>query len=209
MKTAVIMKRELLGSVIRQDSKTCMFNAGDLHTVGNISRANKGLPEKQMAQYFTLDSTKELIDQLFFIEGVEEELIKKSRRGKDGGTWVHPIVFVDMAMWYSAEVRVHVLKWVVDGLISFRNESGDSYKAMWRELNEHYGDTITKKPILYRQISSKINEACGIGGDRNWQTATEAQLKLRDRIHNNIMALSGVIPSIGGCVTTAIKKAID
>ena len=58
MKTAVIMKRELMGITVRQNHKTNMFNANDLHKIGNEHRKILGLPPKQLAQYFTIAPTE-------------------------------------------------------------------------------------------------------------------------------------------------------
>lgn len=207
MKTRVIMKRELIGTDIRQESKTGMLNATDLHVVGNMLRKEKGAPEKQMQSYFGLDATKALIEELMISECLNEDQIKKSKRGKDGGTWVHPIVFVDMAMWYSPELKVKIIKWVIDNLLFHRNESGDSFRLAMNALTDNFPDYFDK-PINYAKVSNAIAAACGVGTDEDkWQRATEQQLKLRDDIQNNIVLLADVLPSVADCINTAIVKA--
>lgn len=207
MKTDVIMKRELIGTAIRQDSKTGMLNANDLHRVGNLLRKERGDSEKQMQSYFILDATKALIQELMIGECLNEDQIKKSKRGKDGGTWVHPILFVDMAMWYSPELKVKIIKWVLDNLLFYRNESGDSFKLAMSALTDNFPEYF-EKPINYTKVSNAIAAACGVGTDDDkWQRATEAQLKLRDDIQDNIVLLADVLPSVAECVNTAIAKA--
>lgn len=207
MKTAVTMKRELLGVVIRQDSKTGMMNANDLHSAGNLLRKQKGLPEKQMQSFFVLDSTSELIDEIMMSEGLSIDGIKKAKRGKDGGTWLHPILFVDMAMWYSPELKVKIIKWVIDGLIMRRNESGDSFKAAMAALSDHF-PMFFDKTANYSKIANAISAACGVGTDEDkWQRATEQQLMLRDKIQENIVLLADVCQSVPECVNKAIEKA--
>lgn len=207
MKTAVIMKRELLGMVIRQDSKTGMLNANDLHAIGNIVRKAAGLPEKQLAAYFNLGSTEELIDQLQMGEGLSVDGIKVSRRGKEGGTWVNPILFIDMAMWYSPELKVKIIKWAMDGLIMRRNESGDSFKNAMEALTVNH-PRFFEKTSNYANVCSLISAACKVGaGADKWQEASESQLAMRDRIHNNIVLLADVMPSVPDCVNAAIEKA--
>lgn len=207
MKTTVIMKRELLGMAIRQDSKSGMMNANDLHAIGNAVRKSANLPEKQLASYFNLDSTEELIDQLQMGEGLCMDEIKVSRRGKDGGTWVNPILFIDMAMWYSPELKVKIIKWAMDGLIMRRNESGDSFKLAMEALTVNH-PRFFDKTSNYANVCSLISAACKVGAGANkWQEADESQLAMRDRIHNNITLLADVIQSAPDCVNAAIKKA--
>lgn len=51
-------------------------------------------------------------------------------RGKNGGTWMHPILFIDFAMWINPSFKYDVLKFVYDELIKFRNLAGDAYPRM-------------------------------------------------------------------------------
>lgn len=53
MKTAVIMTREIMGCEVRQNHKTKMFNANDLHKLGNEHRKVLGLGAKQLQAYLT------------------------------------------------------------------------------------------------------------------------------------------------------------
>ena len=57
-----------------------------------------------------------------------------------------------------------------------------------------------------RLTANKIKSACGV---KDWQSATEKQLMLRDRIHENIALLCDVLGDIGQSVDIGIKKAID
>ena len=51
-------------------------------------------------------------------------------RGKNGGTWMTPLMFLDFAMWLNPAFKVKVLKFVQDEMIKFRNEAGDNHKEM-------------------------------------------------------------------------------
>jgi len=46
-------------------------------------------------------------------------------RGKNGGTWMHPILFIDFAMWINPKFKVKVLKFLHDKLIKHRIDTGD------------------------------------------------------------------------------------
>lgn len=207
MKTAMIMKRSLNGFDVRQNHKTGMLNANDLVDAANAKRQSTGDNPKLLFNYFANDAYIELEKELLWELSPDE--IKLTVRGKEGGTWLHPIVFIDLAMWLSPEFRVKALKWLSDGLLIARDESGDSYKEMTSALVKHYkedfGDTKT-----YIKLANKVAEACSAprGKDR-WQLASEDQLKLRDKLHKNIAFLAGISPTLQECVNTAITKTLN
>lgn len=205
MKTAVIMKRELIGGEIRQNHKTGMMNANDLHKIGNVLRDGDGLTEKQMASFFNLDSTKEFISEICIVENLDEKDVKQAKRGIQGGTWVHPLLFVEMAMWYSPKLKVKILKWVIDGLLVARDESGDSYKRMNGTLNRVFSHEFT--PLKIAEIANTIASECKVGlGPEKWQRASEAQLKKREKIQDTITMIADLCPNIGTAVHKAINK---
>lgn len=208
MKTAVIMERDLYGSVIRQNSKSQMFNGNDLLKVCNESRKLRGLSEKQIGNYMVNDSTKELIDTLCIQENIAESDAVLTKRGKYGGTWMHPVVMIDFAMWLSPEIKVRILGWVIDGLINARDESGESFKSAMSSLSRSF-PLEADKPNFYHAVARQIAEACRVGSDKDkWQRASENQLTLRDSIHEYISVLADVMPNAGTCVSKSISKAV-
>ena len=207
MKTAVIMERDLMGVKVRQNHKTEMMNANDLHKIGSSVRDSSGLPKKQMAAYFNLNSTKEMINELCMIENIKISEAKKAGRGKNGGTWVHPIIFIDMAMWYSPEIKVRILKWVRDGLLLARDESGDEFKDMMSELRKCFPCEMDN-PMMYASVSRSISSACRVGESKDkWQAASEDQLKLRSKIQSTVTILADVSENVGTCINKAIEKS--
>lgn len=68
-------------------------------------------------------------------------------RGKNGGTWMHPLLFIDFAMWLNPAFKVKVLKFVYDELIKFRNLAGDAYPRMCSAVH-----TILPKDIFKQKI---------------------------------------------------------
>mgnify|MGYP003651897445 FL=1 len=209
MKTTVIMNRDLMGFSVRQESKTEMFNANDMLKVGNAHRKTQGLSKKQLASYFDLDSTDELINAICIEENICADKVKSSKRGKNGGTWVHPILFVDMSMWYSPMLKVKVLGWVIYGLLNARNESGESFKSMCSVLGRQFESEI-RSPLAYSKIANQISNACMVGTQKDkWQKASESQLRLRDRIQENICLIADMSPNIGTCISKSISKALS
>lgn len=200
------MKRSLIGYEVRQNHKTEMLNANDLHKAGNAIRKLSGMSQKQIGSYFDLGSTTELIKELCIIDGLKLDDVKKSSRGKGGGTWIHPILFIDMAMWYSPELKVRVLKWVQDGLLMARDNSGDSYKLMSSSLNRQFPEEMSK-PVSYISVANQIAAACRVGTAKDkWEKASEAQLRKRDKIQETVAMIADLCPNVGTAVSKAIKK---
>lgn len=183
MKTEVIMNRDielrdLHGIFVRQSSKTTFFNANDLLTLYEKA----GGPQKRLESYMELRSTKEYMNAI--IQDLQNDVksgeleygIIQSKKGKYGGTWMHPYLFVDFVMWLSPEFKLTCVKWIYDNLIQFRNSSGDSFK----EVNQALFLRDPKKApahFEYANEAKMINKLVfgdSAGGQRN--TATEEQL---------------------------------
>jgi hypothetical protein len=91
-----------------------------------------------------------------------------------------------------------------DNLIKYRNESGDSYKRMCGALytrNTNY----TNYPKMLQETAKRIKGAVGV---TDWQKASERQLNLRDKIHNNIALLCSVTTDLETAIRVGIRDAI-
>jgi len=200
MKTQVIMKRELFGKEISQQSKTEFFSATDLVRAGNAWRNANGLSAFSQDMWLQRKSTKEFIVEL------EKEFgtVKVSGRGRGKHTWLHPLLFIDLALALNPKLKVEVYKWLYDQLLRFRNNSGDSFKKMAGSLYAH-ANQKSKFDVSMKKVSLMIQDACGV---KNWQTASEDQLALRDRIHNNIALLADVLSDNNSSIRIGIAKAL-
>lgn len=208
MKTEQIMQRTFLDGIVRQNHKTEMFSVVDLETIGNEIRREQGLKRKQATMYFKTIPAKEHIDQVSIETGIPKEQLVIKKKGKNGGTWVHPLIFLDIAMWFNPRFKVKVLKWLYDNLLLHRDNSGDSFIEMNQALDEAFPDSM-KMPYMYPKVSNLIAEACGICDlkrDANrWNNASEYQLKLRNEIQRCIVFASKIAPDL----ITTIQVAID
>jgi hypothetical protein len=61
-------------------------------------------------------------------------------------------------------------------------------------------------PRMIAETAERIKKACLVS---DWQTATEDQLKLRDRIHENAFLLCDIMKDPEQVVKIAIKKGLD
>lgn len=206
MKTEMTMKRQLLGGVIRQKHKSGYLSLNDLMLIGNEFRRKNALPPKKIEQYFQVDSHKEFLKEVALVEGCTVDDLRIVIRGRNGSQYAHPLVFLDVAMWFNPKLKVHILKWFYDNLLLYRDNSGESFKSMMAALD---AAGHMKKVAMYALVAKRIACACGVfsdGKDR-WQTATEDQLKLRDRIQENVAVLADMDKDVNVVIQKAIEKA--
>jgi hypothetical protein len=200
MKTEVIMNRKLFDSEISQQSLSGLFSATDLVMAGNKWRLKNNLPFFNMSVWMQSQSTKEFINLLENKYGQ----VKVNSKGKNSHTWVHPYLFIDMALAISPELKIEVYSWIYDHLLQYRNDSGDSYKKMAGALYDRYPNKA-KFPRFIVGVAEKIKSACGVN---DWQESSEKALKLRDKIHENIALLSDLLPA-DDAIRIGIKKAVE
>ena len=175
MKTNVIMNRSMGGLKVNQRTKDSMFNATSLLEQWNTFNGLKGRKGKRIDDFLKLKSTKDFIDALDEeINNTEDSRyleIYKTSRGKNGGTWMHPYLFIDFAMWLNPKFKVQVIKFVYDELIKNRHSAGDNYlmlSASGKKL----------KGYSYRDVATAMNWIVFDKKGKNLrQSATQEQLK--------------------------------
>lgn len=202
METQVIMKRELFGQEISQKSKSEFFSATDLIKAGNKWRINNGFEPFLFNEFLRRKNTIEFINSLKKEFG-QVIITRKGRGSSTNHTWVHPYLFIDIALAINPELKIQVYSWLFDKLIEYRNNSGDSYKLMCGALYSRQKN----KSLFFeyiRTVAKRIQEVCKVD---NWQKANENQLKLRDEIHKCIYYLSDIMRNNDNIVEISIEKA--
>ncbi len=134
-----------------------------------------GVQVKQMARYKENQSTIDFVE-LLKGEGIKSPFL--STRGKYGGTWMHPKLYVDFAMWVSIEFKSDVLGCIVDGLIKSRTDAGDYYNQMSAAILESFTRFFKRKPnpTIYINEARRIKALLGVNGqDRNCMTEKQLQ----------------------------------
>jgi|TARA_Y100000310_G_scaffold242358_1_gene246504 hypothetical protein len=198
MKTEVIMKRQLFGTEVSQKSKSEMLSGTDLVRAGNKFRRSNDMSDFNLSQWLSKSTTKEFIGEVQSKYG--KALIKG--RGRSAHTWMHPLLFIDCALAISPKLKLETYEWLFDNLIKFRNESGDSYKVMCGSL---YVRTKNKTNFhgYVTDVAKKIKLACHVS---SWEEATESQLEMRKKLHNDIALLADVLNDNDQAVRLAIVK---
>lgn len=152
MKTNVVLTRKMGDFDVLQRTSDGMFNATELLKQWNKSKGMK----KEIGDYFDNNSSKEFINTI-----IQKENLNKGNspylttRGKNGGTWMHPLLFIDFAMWTNPSFKYDVLKFVYDQLIKYRNDAGDAYNEMASAIKKIVQPHFVSDAI--RNVAKAIN----------------------------------------------------
>ena len=167
----MIMIRPMGEFEVHQRTKDSMFNATDLLNQWNQSRGMR----KNITHFFDNKNTKDFIQTLQERENFTSRnsvyVKSKASRGVNAGTWMHPLLFIDFAMWINPSFKYDVLKFVYDELIKNRHDAGDSYKALSSAGSSLKGYDFSEVARAMNWIVFNKHE------EELRQNATEEQLK--------------------------------
>lgn len=136
MKTNQEMVRQMGKFNVIQRTSDGYFNATGLLRAWNIANP---LEERRLDKFWDITNLDKLMSEIAENElnfkspnfGDLKNALSKACRGKiNGGTWMHPILFIKFAMYLSPRFEYHVLKFVSDEMIRYRNDAGDAYKEL-------------------------------------------------------------------------------
>lgn len=184
MKTNQIMVRD--DNRFIQRTKDGYFNAT---TLLNDWNAKDGSKKKLMYTYTKLKTTNEFIDQL------KKENISDPIYISNKGTWMHPKLFIDFAMWVSVEFKSIVIDYVLDGLIKSRHDAGDYYNEMCAAIIIRYIDYYGRKPdaTIYIKEAKLIKSLMGLETkDRNLMTEKELNSLTQMQKLNSLLISKGI-----------------
>lgn len=114
------------------------------------------LAQKEIKDYLFNNSTKNYIQTIIIKENlISEQDVYKTSRGKHGGTWMHPMLFIDFAMWLNPSFKYDVIRFVYDKMILYRTNACDAYK----ELSSAVASIVDKSFIqqAMQRVSKGLN----------------------------------------------------
>lgn len=171
------MTRKMGDFDVLQRTKDYMFNATGLLKQWNKATGMK----KEIGHFFENQSTNE------FIEAIMEDENFKHRnsaylktRGKYGGTWMHPYLFIDFSMWLDPKFKLEVIRFVYDQLVEQRTTAGDNYIKLSASGATLSGYDFREVAIAMQYI------VFGTKGKGLRQLATQEQLKELNKIQENL-----------------------
>jgi hypothetical protein len=160
MKTNQIMTRPMGNFHVEQRTKDGYFNATSFVKQWNLHTQNSGnVKKKEIKEYLENKSTQEFLSALIKEENLDggnsPYVTSKARADRGGGTWMHPIMFIDFAMWLNPAFKVKVIKFVYDQMLKYRNDAGDAYKELSSSINSIVPNTFM--PQAMRKIGEALN----------------------------------------------------
>lgn len=152
MKTNNVLTRPMGSFTVLQRTKDGFFNATDLLRQWNFSNDM----QKQMSHYTNNSSTEEYINTIISKEELKERnSVLLQSRGKTGGTWMHPMLFIDFAMWLNPSFKYEVIRFVSDELILLRDQAGENYKKLSAAVASIMPKD--KMPDVMQRLSKSMN----------------------------------------------------
>jgi hypothetical protein len=135
MKTNQNMIRKMGQFDVIQRTSDGMFNATKLLQQWNESNP---LEKRELDNFWKSTNLDKLMSEIAENElgintvdfTVLRKALSKSNVGKNGGTWMHPVLYIKFAMYLSPRFEYYVLKFVSDEMIKYRHEAGDEYKVL-------------------------------------------------------------------------------
>ena len=201
MEKEIIIKHKLFNEDISQNCKSEYFSATDLIRAGNIWRSKNDLDLFNLANWLRSKSAK------VFIKSLEESFgkVKIDSKGKGYHTWVHPFLFIDIALAINPKLKVEVYSWLFDYLLNYnKKERNSAYKKVCGALF-YNSSSKSEFPKYIITVNNILKTECKV---KDWQTANQNQLKLRDRIHENIALFCDVLKDNKQAVKLGILKAV-
>ena len=195
MKTNNVILRPMGEFKVAQRTKDGMFNATALLKQWN----EKSISERKMANFFASEKTNEFVQTIMAKEDLHtpKMVYVKSRasRGDSAGTWMHPMLFIDFAMWINPSFKYDVLKFVYDQMIKYRNDAGDAYKKLANSVQKIVSASFM--PVAMSNLSKAINHVVfgshetmmrnKIGEESKQQELFALEAKLSDLIEDGFI----------------------
>lgn len=183
MKTNQMMKRRMGNFEVIQRTGDGYFNATLLLRQWNESVKSAAVnsteeKERRLDKFWDITNLDQLMAEIAENElnfkspnfGELKNVLSKTSKGKkNGGTWMHPVLFIKFAMYLSPRFEYHVLKFVSDEMIKYRNEAGDAYNKLGSAVSK-----IVRKDFM-PQAMQKVGEAL------NWIVFNEHERNIRNQ----------------------------
>ena len=190
MKTNQVLTRKMGQFEVFQRTSDGMFNATTLLKQWN-ALSGQG---KKLDHFFENQSTKEFISTIGNRENLhtQNSVYVKSRasRGSNAGTWMHPLLFIDFAMWINSEFKYDVLRFVYDQLVKYRHDAGDAYRELGAAISQIVDKSLLSKamPELAKMLNYVVFNS---HESRMRNKADESKMRELYELESDIVKLIG------------------
>jgi hypothetical protein len=192
MKTNQIMTVSFTRGSLKIGHKDQFGSLRDLFTLGTRYRFDNNKPALRMESWLAMESTKEYID--IVSESIGRSAIK-TKRGKNGGTWVHLRVLIDAAMYLDPYLKDEVITTFIENrLLDVRDKSGDDFIDLNATLALTAEDVLGKDAHRghFITLANIIKQRCDV---EDWNFAPPDILSKRSLIEDRLstMLKAGVV----------------
>lgn len=158
MKTEQVLTRKMGEFDVLQRISDSKFNATAL-----LDQWNKSIPKdskKRIDKFLGLSQVKEFMSELEQQIKVDKntpfdyQLVittRKKLKNHNGSVknihWMHPYLFIKLAMWLNPRFEVTVIKFVYDQLVDHRHDAGDNYKEFSAALSKFNPTTKDRSSV--------------------------------------------------------------
>ena len=108
---------------------------------------------KRIDNWVRLESTKDLINELYNSLGSEGVKIIETTEGKNGGTYLHPDLSVPLAQWLSSSFAIQVSRYIRQLYLTGKVELGNEKTNL--ELDNIYKEKIDKMQFVIKEFSTE------------------------------------------------------
>lgn len=161
MKTNQVMVRKMGVFEVQQRTSDGFFSATSLLKLWNDTFSDEKRSLDNFWKITNLDKLmSEIAENEMNFKSVEftelKNMLSKTQRGKvNGGTWMHPYLFIKFAMYLSPKFEYHVIKFVSDEMIKYRNMAGDAYRRLAEAISGLVGKDRMKE--FMPQVAKAVN----------------------------------------------------
>lgn len=208
--------------ILVANADTELVRLNDIYEMGNSVRRARGLRKKKMQDFIHSKETVEFLIALEDLESKERnfrqlEFDNKGRvldveslqlkyfevkKGKYGGTWVHPLVAIEALGKLDARVRAIAYRELYNNnILGKRIRSAENYKRMMKVMHDNLEHVPT---YSHKHIADAIRLQIGIPKPKGtpagevWNNATAEQLEQRDKLELATIALfdTGMVATV-------------
>ena len=185
MKTNQNLIRKMGDFHVIQRTSDGMFNATDLMKQWNNAHPDEKRTIDNFWKTTNLDKLmSEIAENELNFKSVDFTDLKKvlsatSRGRQNGGTFMNPILYIKFAMYLSPRFEYHVLKFVSDDLLKYRNEAGDAYKEMTGAI----ASIVSNKkelPLSIKNVARALNYIVYNSHERELRNKQDEENKARE-----------------------------
>jgi hypothetical protein len=188
MKTNQVMTVAFEHGTLSIEHKTAMGNLADVFAIGNKHRILAGKYQANLTHFCNAVGTQEFISSVAKRLNVDKSaLLYTVGKGKNSRVVANIFIIIYAAEYLSPDFHVEVIDTFINSkLLSWRDESGDNFKALNEEIKvaaegllgkpAHQGHFITLAKVVNSRVGDKID----------WNTASSEQLQERNRIETGL-----------------------